>query len=56
MDPNVIAGGTFGIIWKNTYNTNEAFYAKPLVYTLSGYTDELVITVTNQNIVSVVDS
>jgi hypothetical protein len=55
MDPNVITGGTFGITWKNTYNTNEAFYAKPLVYTPSGYTDELVIIVSNQNIIRIVD-
>lgn len=55
MDPNVITGGTFGITWKNTYNANEAFYAKPLVYTPSGYTDELVIIVSNQNIIRIVD-
>jgi hypothetical protein len=55
MDPTVISGGTWGISWKNTYNTNEEFYAKPLVYTPSGFTNELVIIVSNQNIVRIVD-
>ena len=31
------------------------FYAKPLVYTPNGATDELVILVSNQNIVRVLD-
>src|ERR1700736_6845184 len=55
MDPNVITGGNFAISWKNTYNTNEVFYAKPLVYTPSGYSSELVIIVSNQNIVRIID-
>jgi hypothetical protein len=55
MDPTVISGGTWGISWKNTYNTNEYFYAKPLVYTPSGFANELVIIVSNQNIVRIVD-
>jgi hypothetical protein len=55
MDPNVITGGTFGISWENTYNINEVFYAKPLVYTPSGYPHELLITVSNQNIIRIID-
>jgi hypothetical protein len=31
------------------------FYAKPLVYTPTGYASELVITVSNQNIVRIID-
>ena len=51
MDPN----GKYTISWKQTYNTNEVFYAKPLVYTPSGSPNELVITVSNQNIIRIVD-
>jgi hypothetical protein len=43
------------ISWSITYNTNEVFYAKPLVYTPAGAPNEYVITVSNQNIVRVVD-
>ena len=43
------------IAWKQTYNLNEVFYAKPLVYTPSGASGEYVITVSNQNIVRVID-
>lgn len=31
------------------------FYAKPLVYTPNGFASELVITVSNQNIVRIID-
>ena len=41
--------------WKATFNTNEVFYAKPLVYTPTGAPHEYVITVSNQNIVRVMD-
>jgi hypothetical protein len=53
MDPNAIS--SFTMPWKNTYNTNEVFYAKPLVYTPSGFATELVITVSNQNNVRLID-
>jgi hypothetical protein len=51
MAPN----SNLAISWKNTYNTNEVFYAKPLIYTPSGSPSELLITVSNQNIVRVID-
>lgn len=51
MDPN----GKYSISWKQIYNTNEVFYAKPLVYTPSGSPNELVITVSNQNIIRIVN-
>jgi hypothetical protein len=41
--------------WTNKYNTNEEFYADPLVYTPSGFAHELVILVSNQNVVRIVD-
>jgi hypothetical protein len=46
---------SWAISWQNTYNTNEFFYAKPLVYTPPGATSELIILVSNQNIVRLVD-
>jgi hypothetical protein len=39
-----------------TYNTNEAFYAKPLVWTPPGGTQEQVITVSNQNNIRILNS
>jgi hypothetical protein len=53
IGPAQIANWTKG--WTNKYNTNEHFYADPLVYTPSGFTHELVILVSNQNIVRIVD-
>ncbi|CZR60561.1 uncharacterized protein PAC_10457 [Phialocephala subalpina] len=41
--------------WTMKYNVNEQFYATPLVYTPKGSTQELVITVSIQNIVRVID-
>jgi len=41
--------------FKNTYNSLEGFYAKPLVYTPTGATSEQVIIVSSQNIVRIVD-
>jgi hypothetical protein len=55
MDPTVVGGSKFVISWQNTYNPNELFYAKPLVYTPNGYSSELVITVSSQNIIRVID-
>jgi len=43
------------IAWKKTFNLNEILYAKPLVYTPNGAPNEYVITVSNQNIVRVMD-
>jgi hypothetical protein len=53
INPNALS--SFTISYKNTYNINEVFYAKPLIYTPSGYATELVITVSNQNIVRIID-
>ena len=55
MDPKVVTGGKFAIQWTKVYNANELFYAKPLVYTPSGYPNELVILASNQNILRIVD-
>ncbi|KAF8855141.1 hypothetical protein BDZ45DRAFT_676433 [Acephala macrosclerotiorum] len=54
IDPTAVASN-LTIAWSKTYNTNEVFYAKPLVYTPPGAPNEYVITVSNQNIVRVID-
>ncbi|KAK3337398.1 hypothetical protein B0T19DRAFT_71530 [Cercophora scortea] len=53
LDPGLIPN--WAVRWRSTYNTNEVFYAKPLVHTPPGSSSELVVTVSNQNIVRVVD-
>lgn len=55
MDPAVVGSTKFAVSWKNTYNTNEMFYAKPLVFTPPGAANEQVIVVSNQNNVRVLD-
>ncbi|KAH8750355.1 hypothetical protein F5882DRAFT_310292, partial [Hyaloscypha sp. PMI_1271] len=46
---------TFVLNWKIAFNTNEAFYAKPLVWTPPGASSEQVIVVSNQNIIRILD-
>jgi hypothetical protein len=41
--------------WTLTFNTNEQHHAKPLVWTPPGGDNELVITVSNQNMIRVFD-
>lgn len=56
MDPNVVAGSSFGVQWSFQSTVPlEVWYAKPLTYTLPGGS-EMVITASNQNIVRVMDS
>lgn len=54
MDPALVAS-SLALSWKMTYNTNEQFYAKPLVYTPSGAPNEYVITASSQNILRVIN-
>jgi hypothetical protein len=54
MDPTMVST-SLNTAWKMTYNTQEIFYAKPLVYTPAGATHEQVIVVSNQNIIRVLD-
>ncbi|KAK5663734.1 hypothetical protein OQA88_4165 [Cercophora sp. LCS_1] len=55
MDPNVVAGSSFGILWE-AQNTNdkEHWLAKPLVYTIDG--TEFVITTSTFNTVRIHDA
>ncbi|KAJ9158479.1 WSC-domain-containing protein [Coniochaeta hoffmannii] len=55
MDPNVVGGASFGILWQTTGAQNEVWYAKPLTYTPNGGS-EMVITASNMNNVRVHDS
>ena len=47
--------GSYGHSWTYTCNSNEFFNAKPLTYTPNGYSHELVIIASQQNIVRVLD-
>lgn len=54
MDPAKIP--SFSLKWRIAFNTNEAFYAKPLVWTPPGSTTEQVIVVSNQNNIRILNS
>ncbi|KAH8763860.1 hypothetical protein BGZ57DRAFT_991050, partial [Hyaloscypha finlandica] len=54
MDPAAVAS-SLALGWKLSFNLNEVFYAKPLVYTFNGAANESVITVSNQNIIRIHD-
>jgi hypothetical protein len=54
MDPAELPNYT--LKWTMSFNTNEAFYAKPLVWTPPGAGHEQVVTVSNQNIIRILDS
>jgi len=53
IDPTKLS--TYTKNWTLTFNNAEVFYAKPLVYTPNGAANELVIVVSNQNIIRVLD-
>lgn len=61
MDPEVIAGGTFGQIWQYktqaTFNgLTEQFFSKPLVYTPARTGRQVVIAFSEQNRIFVIDA
>ncbi len=45
----------FGILWKNSYNPLELFYAKPLTYTPAGKS-QMVFLASAMNIIRTVDA
>lgn len=55
MDPAVVDGPVFGLLWQVAMNPLEQFYAKPLVYTPSGGT-QLVFLASSQNYVRTLDA
>ena len=54
MDPNIIAGDSFGILWNKQTLNKEKYFAKPLVYTSGDL--EMVITASSQNWVRIYDA
>ncbi|KAH8896901.1 WSC-domain-containing protein, partial [Thozetella sp. PMI_491] len=61
LDPNVISGGAFGQLWQLKTNSTisgqpEQFYAKPLVYTPSSSSRQLVMAFSEQNKIYAVDA
>ena len=53
VDPTKLS--TWVTQWSLTFNTNEQAHAKPLVYTPPGMDHEVVIVVSNLNIIRVID-
>ncbi|KAK0712398.1 hypothetical protein B0T26DRAFT_752635 [Lasiosphaeria miniovina] len=47
--------GSYVMQWRDTFNTNEMFHAKPLVWTPPGGANEYVTVVSNQNVIRVLD-
>jgi iron transport multicopper oxidase len=56
MHPATVGSSIFGILWKNTYNTNEKFYAKPLTFTPAATGKQLVFLASAMNIIRTVDA
>jgi iron transport multicopper oxidase len=55
IDPSIVSSEIFGILWKNTYDSKEKWYAKPLVYTPPGR-KQLVFLASSQNWIRTVDA
>jgi iron transport multicopper oxidase len=55
MDPAVVGSSKFKFLWQHAHNTNERFYAKPLIYTPPGGR-RLVFMASNQNIIRIYDA
>jgi hypothetical protein len=53
IDPTALS--SYGHAWTYTSNAGEGFSAKPLTYTPTGYSHELVIIASQKNIVRVID-
>jgi iron transport multicopper oxidase len=56
MDPAAVGSPSFGILWKNAYNTNEMFYAKPLTLTPNSTQNQIVFLASSMNIIRTVDA
>lgn len=55
MQPSIVDSSGFGILWSQTFNAKELWYAKPLVYTPPGQ-KQLVFTASNQNWIRTFDA
>jgi len=61
MDPNAITGGTFGQLWQFKASSTvsgmaEQYYAKPIVYTPTGFGRQVVLVFSEQNKMYVLDA
>jgi iron transport multicopper oxidase len=56
MHPATVGSPIFGILWKNTYNNKEKWYAKPLVYTPLAGGSQLVFTASAMNMIRTLDA
>ncbi|KAI9790075.1 MAG: hypothetical protein M1816_005545 [Peltula sp. TS41687] len=60
MNPDVISSQEFGILWKNTYDSKEKWWAKPLLYTPSSSSTnggrQLLFLASNENWIRTVDA
>jgi len=54
VDPDDIP--SWRVRWQSSYEANEVFYAKPLVYTPPTWHDEGIITASNQNWLRLTDA
>ncbi|KAK8250723.1 hypothetical protein HDK77DRAFT_405859, partial [Phyllosticta capitalensis] len=55
MDPSIVDSPLFGQLWKISFNANEQFYAKPLVYTPNGK-NQLLFLASSQNWIRTLDA
>ena len=56
LHPATVGSSIFGILWKNAYNNNEKFYAKPLTITPSSTGKQIVFLASAMNIIRTVDA
>lgn len=60
MDPDVVSSPEFGILWKNTYDSKEKWFARPLLYTPSSSSTnggrQLVFLASAENWIRTVDA
>jgi iron transport multicopper oxidase len=55
LNPATVGSSIFGILWKNSYDPLEFFYAKPLTYTPAGKS-QLVFLASAKNVIRTVDA
>ncbi|KAI9812256.1 MAG: hypothetical protein M1826_002927 [Phylliscum demangeonii] len=55
IDPSIVGSSIFGILWQNSYDPKELWYAKPLVYTPNNG-KQLVFLASSQNWIRTVDA
>ncbi|CZR61108.1 related to glyoxal oxidase precursor [Phialocephala subalpina] len=56
MDPNIVNSAAFGLLWKQPFNTNEQFYAKPLTYTPLAGGSQILFLASSQNWIRTLDA